>query len=92
MEFGHFVKDFLGLDDKSFEHLKDLQSSFKYVISSFTLIANEFNGFFDSTEDELLNLELEIDNQPKLSRLFTTEKSAQLSTMPEIKMERLFSS
>ena len=29
---------------------------------------------------------------PKLSRLFTNEKSAQLSSMPVLKLERLFSS
>jgi hypothetical protein len=33
-----------------------------------------------------------LDHLPKLSRLFTTENSAKLSTMPALKMERLFSS
>jgi len=37
----------LGVDDKTHEHLDNLQISFTNILSSFTLLANEFNGFHD---------------------------------------------
>ena len=93
VEFGHFIKDFLGVDDKTHEHLDNLQISFTNILSSFTLLANEFNGFHDGfNEQDDLDLDLDEMELPKLSRLFTNEKSAQLSSMPVLKLERLFSS